>query len=188
MVVNFPLFPDDMSFAPDNRNLMNNRQIFINSPDKVEEDPLMRTMSYMDMQNSPSKLPQGQRTTYSSVKRPLGSKMEEVHTYEHSHRRTAIEESKERAKRAAVQPRRPKGYIYPTDRVRPTLHSKIEEPPKINEERYREYQQRKELNVSSKMDLDTMESVDNQKSHVQGNLFSRGTTDYFKKKRESSYD
>jgi DNA invertase Pin-like site-specific DNA recombinase len=119
------------------------------------------------------------------VKRPLGSNLEEVNTFERSHRRTAIEESKERAKRAAVQPRRPKGYVYPTDRVRPTLHSKIEEKPKINEERLSEYQKRKQMNSANKVSFDDPVPTG---EAVQGNLFSREATDYFKRKRESLFD
>lgn len=195
MTVNFPLFPDDMNFFPDNRTLMTNHQILTSSPDKNEEELLMRPGAPAgynpDLQNAPTKkIQQNQRTTYSSVKRPLGSKVEEVNTYERSRRRTAVEESKERAKRAAVQPRRPKGYVYPTNRVRPTLHSKIEEPPKINEERFREYQQRKELNSSTKSNFDRLEgpATTRRKSNAQGDLFSNGATDYFKKKRSTTYD
>ncbi|MFV0556322.1 MAG: hypothetical protein ACK5LM_04380 [Lactovum sp.] len=209
MTVKFPLFPDDMSFSPDNRTLMSNHQMLTNSPSHSDEEALVRSTTsysqpgnYPDLQNiNSSKIQQNQRPTYSSVKRPLGSKLEEVNTYERSHRRTAVEESKERAKRAAVQPRRPKGYVYPTDRVRPTLHSKIEEAPKINEERFREYQQRKELNTSSssssnssspsnKVNFDRLDTPTAQKkTNSSGDLFSRETTgDYFKQKRNRTYD
>ncbi|HEY0222070.1 hypothetical protein [Lactovum miscens] len=189
MPINFPLYPDDRIFSPDNRVLMNNRQIFTHSPSISDEESLTRNFGPVDLTSTPSKLPQGQRTTYNSVKRPLGSKPEEVNTFERSHRRTAIEESKERAKRAAVQPRRPKGYVYPTDRVRPTLHSKIEEKPRINEERLTEYQRRKQLNSvitsSNKVSFDEPVQPD---ELVQGDLFSRESTDYFKRKRESLFD
>ncbi|MDR2977051.1 MAG: hypothetical protein LBV19_07085 [Streptococcaceae bacterium] len=186
MSINFPLYPDEMTFPPDNRALMNNQQIFTRSPNRNQEESLMRTMSFMDVPKTPSKLPQNQRTTYNSVKRPLGSvaAAEPVNTYERSHRRTAVEESKERAKRAAVTPRRPKGYVYPTERVRPTLHSKIEEKPKINEERYQEYKNRTEMNVSNKV---TFDSASAEKA-IQGDLFSREATDYFKQKRESLFE
>ncbi|GAB2025735.1 hypothetical protein OfM1_18070 [Lactovum odontotermitis] len=186
MTINFPLYPDEMTFPPDNRPLMNNQQIFTRLPSRNQEESLTRLMGFGDVQSIPSKLPQSQRTTYNSVKRPLGSPeaAEPVNTYERSHRRTAVEESKERAKRAAVQPRRPKGYVYPTERVRPTLHSKIEEKPRINEERLHEYQKRKEMNVSSKV---TFDSASAEKA-IQGDLFSREATDYFKQKRESLFD
>lgn len=189
MPINFPLYPDDRTFSPDNRLLMNNRQIFTHSPSISDEEALTRNFGPVDLSASPSKLPLSQRTTYNSVKRPLGSQPEEVNTFERSHRRTAVEESKERAKRAAVQPRRPKGYVYPTDRVRPTLHSKVEEKPKINEERLTEYQKRKQMNnaTNSASRVASVEPVTSD-DILQGDLFSREASDYFKRKRESLFD
>lgn len=187
MSVTFPLFPDDMSFSIDNRVLMNNRQIFTRAPERAEEESLLRFANYSDLPTSSRSLPQNQRQRYNSVKRPLGSQAEPVNTYEKFYKKSVAEESRDRAKRALLdKPRRPKAYVYPTDRVKQnSLHVKIEEKPLINEDRLQEYQKRKAMNIGDKV---TYDDPMGNPTNAQSGIFNRQTTDYFKKKRDSLFD
>lgn len=190
MAVTFPLFPDDMQLTADNRMVMTNRQIFTQLPESSEEEDLMRFSNFSSLptpgNTSISRdLPQGQRQVYNSVKRPLGSQLEQVNTYEKFYKRSAVEESIERAKRAAVPPRKPKGYVYPTERVKATLHAKEDDKPKINEERLKEYRKRREINRQEKQ---TIQPSGLTSKGRQGDLFSKEDADYFRQKRDTLFD
>jgi hypothetical protein len=175
-----------MSFSPDNRTLMNNRQIFTHAPERSDEESLMRFAAYADLPTTSRTLPQGQRQRYNSVKRPLGSQNEPVNTYERSYKKSVAEESRDRAKRALLdKPRKPKPYINPLERQQhTTLHKPKEEKPTISEERMKEYQKRKAMNIGDKVEY--TQAMD--ELSVQGDLFSRESADYFRKKRDSLFD
>ena len=187
MTVTFPLFPDDATFSADNRSLMNNRQIFTRAPERTEEESLMRFANYSDLPSSSHNLPQSHRQRYNTVKRPLGSDIEPVNTYEKFYKKSVAEESRDRAKRALLdKPRRPKAYVHPMDRVKhTTLHAPINEKPAINEERIQEYQKRKAMNIVGKVNYDS--PLENNERGGQDDIFNRQNSDYFKKKRDSLF-
>lgn len=187
MTITFPIFPDDMSFSADNRTLMDNRQIFTRAPESAEEESLLRFANFSDLPSSSRNLPQSKRQRYNSVKRPLGSQSEPVNTYEKFYKKSVVEESRDRAKRALLdKPRQPKPYVYPTDRAKQnSLHVKSEEKPLISEERLQEYQKRKAMNIGDRV---TFDSPMGDRNNKQRDIFNRQTTDYFKKKRDSLFD
>ncbi|MDR0199681.1 MAG: hypothetical protein LBI43_03790 [Streptococcaceae bacterium] len=210
MTVQFPIFPDEQSFSPDNRTVMTNRQIFTRKPDRSEEESLMRFGNYgaANYPMSSRNLPQGQRTKYATVKRSLGgvtageqvdaASMQgqyAVNTYERSFKKTVSEESKEKAKRYLRdnQPKKLKGYKSILERQKEQQgFQKAAETPKITQERWMEYQQRKGQAVPmDQMNFDNagpLQAATPDNTRRQTNdLFSPQQRDYFKQKREGLF-
>jgi len=180
--VTFPLMPDNSFLEADTRFLMSNSQLITKSPKPSEEESLMRFSGLVEHKDRPITKPLNIRENYNynSVKRPMGAPITPVNTYEKFYKKTAVEESKERAKRAAVPPRPAKGYVSPLERDEKKTLAK---PKPVVETSIPEYRKRALRNK------DVIETKAQRESPKQRSLFNREKgDDYFTKKRSSLFD
>lgn len=117
--VTFPVIGDDETLQRDTRVIFTNQQLITRNPSLKEEGlvgkgsaPAKKEKKYSEQFK-----PYESKVSYNTQHRALNGKHSGVNSFDKMPKKTSVDESKERAKRAAAElPPRVKEYVSPLDR------------------------------------------------------------------------
>ncbi|MFC4651812.1 hypothetical protein ACFO26_02740 [Lactococcus nasutitermitis] len=184
--VTFPIIGDDEALQKDTRVILTNRQILTRNPSLQDENSLGETSKNETKKTDVNK-PYRPKVSYSSQHRPLNGIHSGVSSFDKMPKKTSVDESKERAKRAAATlPERPKGYVHPLARDKEDLsvrrsNSAILNKRPVNDNPIQDMK-RRGMNLS-----DAINQSEKQKdyNHVAN---APKASSYFENKRKSIFD
>lgn len=118
----FPVIGDDEVLQKDTRMIFTNQQLLTRNPSLQDEASIETSKSKTDAKRPESFKPYKAKTSFSTQHRPLNSNHAGVSSYDKMPKKTSVDESKERAKRAAATlPKPPKQYVSPLERDKEDL-------------------------------------------------------------------
>ena len=113
----FPVIGDDEALQKDTRVIFTNQQLLTRNPSLQDEASIENNKPKTDAKRPESFKPYKAKTSFSTQHRPLNSNHDGVSSYDKMPKKTSVDESKERAKRAAATlPKPPKQYVSPLER------------------------------------------------------------------------
>jgi hypothetical protein len=116
--VTFPVIGDDEVLQQDTRVILTNQQLITRNPSLQDEAMIGSSDAPKTAAKRPDTFkPYKPKTSFSTQHRPLNSNHSGVSSYDKMPKKTSIDESKERAKRAAATlPKPVKQYVSPLER------------------------------------------------------------------------
>lgn len=115
--VTFPIIGDDESLQKDTRVIFTNQQLIIRNPSLQDEGSFNNTPKKAERKRSEQFKPYTPKVSYSTQHRPLNGNHSDASSFDKMPKKTSIDESKERAIRAAATlPKPPKKYVSPLER------------------------------------------------------------------------
>lgn len=115
----FPIIADDERLERDDRVVMTNQQLLTRNPSPQSEEEFKQTAhkASRGLSSTLGKNALKPKVTYNSQHRPLNSNdHSSANSFDKMNKKTQAEESRDRARRAAVPPARPRGYVHPLER------------------------------------------------------------------------
>lgn len=141
--VTFPIIGDDEVLQKDTRVILNNQQLLTRNPslqDEASIGGMASSMPKSETKRPDNFKPYKAKTSFSTQHRPLNSNHSGVSSYDKMPKKTSVDESKERAKRAAATlPKPPKQYVSPLERdkedftVRRSTSAILNKRPLVND-------------------------------------------------------
>ncbi len=115
--VTFPVIGDDEALQKDTRVIFTNQQLITRNPSLQEEGSFNSAPQKAEKKQSEQFKPYSPKVSYSTQHRPLNGKHEGVSSFDKMPKKTSVDESKERAIRAAATlPKPVKKYVSPLER------------------------------------------------------------------------
>ncbi|GBG96525.1 hypothetical protein [Lactococcus termiticola] len=172
--VSFPIIPDDSILEKDSRVIMTNEQLITRNPSEQVERPFYNEPKTTGLaSNRGYNRTLDAKVSYKSQHRPLNADHSSASGFEKAPKKTSVDESRERIKRAAsVPPKRPKAYVHPLDRDEDDFTSR-------------------RSTAAGKRPLGNIKNNPIQDMKQRGTVVHKDTKaseDYFKSKRESLFD
>lgn len=191
--VTFPIIGDDESLQKDTRVIFTNQQLLTRNPSLQDEASIGGTKSPAkpETKRSENFKPYKAKTSFSTQHRPLSSNHSGVSSYDKMPKKTSVDESKERAKRAAATlPKPPKQYVSPLERdkedlsVRRSTSAILNKRPSENDNPIQDMKKRG-MNVSDAVARDPSAM---KKATPHGATTEAQKGSYFENKRKNIFD
>lgn len=140
--VSFPIIGDDEVLQKDTRVIFTDQQLLTRNPSLQDEASIGNATSRpkTDAKRPDNFKPYKAKTSFSTQHRPLNANHSGVSSYDKMPKKTSVDESKERAKRAAATlPKPPKQYVSPLERdkedfsVRRSTSAILNKRPLVND-------------------------------------------------------
>ncbi len=154
--VTFPIIADDEVLQKDTRVIFTNKQLITRNP-SLQEETSFSDAPKSATRKSESFKPYKSKVSYSTQHRPLNGEHNGVSSFDKMPKKTSVDESKERAKRAAATlPKPVKQYVSPLERdkedfsVRRSNSATLNKRPLTNDNPIQEMKKRG-MNVSDAM-------------------------------------
>lgn len=123
--VTFPIIGDDEPLQKDTRVIYTNQQLIIKNPSLKDEGTFDDAPKKAEKKRSDQFTSYRPKVSYSTQHRPLNSEHNGVSSFDKMPKKTSIDESKERAIRAAATlPKPPKKYVSPLERDKEEVASR----------------------------------------------------------------
>lgn len=190
----FPVVGDDEVLQKDTRVIFTNQQLLTRNPSLQDEGTIGSTVNTApkpEAKRSENFKPYKARTSFSTQHRPLNSNHSGVSSYDKMPKKTSVDESKERAKRAAATlPKPPKQYVSPLERdkedltVRRSSSAILNKRPTFNDNPIQDMK-KQGLNVSDAVSKSGMKKAVPRNSEMPVDA-QKGT--YFENKRKNIFD
>lgn len=190
--VTFPIIGDDEVLQKDTRVIFTNKQLITSNPSLQEEASLGQMPSpspqKVDKKRGEMYKPYKAKVSYSTQHRPLNSEHSGVGSFDKMPKKTSVDESKERAKRAAATlPKPPKQYISPLERPKESFSTRqksaavLNKRPSSNDNPIQDMRKRG-MNISDAMAKTGMKQNSSRPANAPRE------DDYFTSKRKNIFD
>ena len=192
--VTFPIIGDDEVLQKDTRVIFTDQQLITRNPSLQDEASIggMEKTTKVESKRPESFKPYKPKTSFSTQHRPINSNHSGVSSYDKMPKKTSVDESKERAKRAAATlPKPVKQYVSPLERdkedftVRRSTSAILNKRPLANDNPIQEMK-KQGMNVSDAL---SKGNVNMRKSVPHGPAVSETQKgSYFENKRKNIFD
>ena len=196
----FPIIGDDEILEKDTRVIMTNSQLITRNPG-LQDEVFFGDAPQAEKKRSDIYKPLKPKVSYSTQHRPLNSNHSGVSSFDKMPKKTSIDESKERAKRAAaVLPERPKEYVPVLERKKEDFSIRRSSAV-LNANKAQQFVDNKPVGnkkaITGQRPLSNNNPIGNMKKNgtnptldqlTSGSSNKKTNREYFEKKRENLFD